>query len=129
MNDDVPWERVAEPFTGRIQHHEEVTRLKVLADEVRAARESLEKSVDIGSDEEDIEIEVAVPAAPEYITEAIDRVFAHNFKGDASEPSSYFGGGYRAPGRTQREVRREIERLRRFEKVVSAAIETAEVKN
>lgn len=129
MNDDVPWERVAEPFAGRIAHHEEVTRLRHLADEVRAAREQLEKTVaEVPDVVEAVDVD-AIPASPEYITEAIDRVFGHNFKGDASEPTEYFGGGYRSPGRTQREVRREIDRLRRFEKVVTTAIETAKVKN
>ena len=106
MKDDVPW--VAEPFSGRITHHEEVSRLRHLAEEVRAARELLEGSMDeVVEDPAAVDTEqvVAVPASQEYITEAIDRVFGHNFTGDVTEPGKYFSRGYRSRGRTQREVR------------------------
>lgn len=123
MKDDVPWERVAEPFAGKINHHEEVSRVRALAAEVRAAVSHLEGSVDELPAEADGPSE---PAAEDYVTSAIDRIFAHNFTGDATEPAAYFSGGYRARARSQREVRRDINRLRRFESVLNTAIEKAE---
>lgn len=137
MNTDVPWERTAEPFTGRIVHHEEVSRLRQLAEEVRTVRKQLESStvVEEGEVEGDLytfdqngELMSTTSTSADYISGAINRLFGHNFKGDSTEPSSYYGGGYRARGRTQRELRREIDRLRRFETVVKQAIETAEAK-
>jgi hypothetical protein len=137
MKDDVPWERGSEPFTGRIVHHEEVSKLRQLAEEVRSVRKQLETTAVQGEEEgegdtftfdNEGELVTTTATSADYISGAINRLFGHNFKGDVTEPKSYYGSsGYRARGRTQRELRREVERLRRFETVVKQALEKAEV--
>ena len=135
---NVPWDSISQPFVGKIKHHEEVERMEILASQVQAAIFELERSID-ELPEGDVPVTATAsatanttgtgePAAQSYVAEAIDRVFNHNFKGDMTEPSKYFGGGYHARGRTQREVRREIDRLRRFQQVIETAVEKAEVK-
>lgn len=141
---DVPWERSAEPFSGKISHHEEIDRLRQLRDVVKSARKSLEGCTDPDASNYD-------PAAvtddgsciytaeqlsgsgsvslQEFVRTSLDRVFGHNFVGDETEPKKYFSIGYSARGRTQRELRRDIDRLRRFEQVVSEAIESSETEN
>ena len=140
---DVPWERSAEPFVGSIAHHEELHRLRHLNEVVKYARKSLEgctdpsaanydpaAKTDDGSctyaTEQPSDAEAA--SIQDFVSSTLDRVFGHNFVGDETEPAKYFSTGYTARGRTQRELRRDVDRLRRFEQVVSKTIESAEQK-
>jgi hypothetical protein len=125
MNDDVPWERVAEHgFSGKIEHHE-AKNLHHLAENIRSVRHELEKSVDLLSDDEN-EVagnEIELPVADQYISATIGKLFDPKAVVNSAEPQKYYSGGYRARGRTQREVRRDIGKLRRFEEVVSSTID------
>lgn len=124
-------------FSGRIVHHEELSKLHHLHEEVRSVRKQLEADADkvtTGTEpiadtysfSPDGELLSTDTASQDYIIGAINRTFGHNFKGDENEPKTYFGSGYKARGRTQREIRREIDRLRRFESVVKKTIQEVE---
>jgi hypothetical protein len=127
MSDDVPWERVAENgFSGKIEHHE-AKNLHHLVENIRSVRHELENSVDLLSDDEnDIDTnEIELPVADEYISATIGKLFDPKAVVNSAEPYRYYSGGYRSRGRTQREVRKDIGKLRRFEDIVNSTIDTS----
>jgi len=122
MTDDVPWERVAEHgFSGKIEHHE-TKNLHYFAENIRSVRNELENSVDLLSDDEDDvdASEIELPVADEYISATIGKLFDPKAVVSSAEPSRYYSGGYRSRGRTQRQVRKDISKLRRFEDIVNS---------
>lgn len=125
MNDEVPWERVAEHgFSGKIEHHE-AKNLHHLAENIRSVRHELENSVDLLSDDENdvAASEIELPVADEYISATIGKLFDPKAVVNSAEPNRYYSGGYRSRGRTQREVRKDIGKLRRFEDIVNSTID------
>jgi hypothetical protein len=123
MKDDVPW--TAQPgFSGKIEHHE-AKNLHHLADNIRSVRHELESSVDLLSDDEHdpANSEIELPVADQYISATIGKLFDPKAVVNSAEPAKYYSGGYRARGRTQREVRKDIGKLRRFEDVVNSTID------
>ena len=125
MKDDVPW--TSQDFAGKIEHHE-TKNLHYLVANVRSVRRELEQSVDILSDDENEAAtnEIELPVAGQYISASIAKLFDPKAKVNSAEPAKYYSGGYRSRGRTQREVRRDINKLRRFEEVIDKAIEKGE---
>lgn len=121
---DVPWERAAgSAFTGPIVHHD-AARLRQLRDAVRAARAQLEGSASpAGATTADTDQPAAAGDAGDFVVSSIRAVFDANVKGGPSEPARYFSGGYRSRARSQRELRREIGRLERFERVLERTIQ------
>uniref|UniRef100_A0A1D2ADP7 Uncharacterized protein n=1 Tax=Auxenochlorella protothecoides TaxID=3075 RepID=A0A1D2ADP7_AUXPR len=140
---DVKWEGTSSGFTGEIRHHD-VPRLRQLASVVRQARSEIEGCTNpdainynpqAGQDDGSCIVAEDGPPAPEggqelqgFISKTIANVFSGNFKGDDTEPSSYSGTGYSYRGRSQRDIRRRVDRLQKFERVIEQAIERAEEK-
>ena len=91
-DEDVDWEKISMPFTGRITHHEG-TQLRRLYDVVQAVKGCTDTSatnfnpdanIDDGScvydpNSEPMELQ-------NYLAGALERVFGNQFKGDDTEP-------------------------------------------
>lgn len=128
QTDSVPWEKSGKPFTGKIVHHEEVSRLRQLEAAVDAAVVEIEKSIDEAPDGGEAPKQSEVG---DVVTNTIARVFGNNFKGDETEPKQWISGGYASRGRSrsQRELRHEYDRLTRFQSVVKKVASDVEQSN
>lgn len=112
-DEDVQWEKMAAPFTGRITHREE-TQLRRLYDVVQSVKGCTDMSamnfnpeanIDDGSCEYDPN---AKPVElKNYLEGAVERVFGNQFKGDDTEPEwavSSFSGEIKS----QREIEKMV---------------------
>ncbi|KAI7838694.1 hypothetical protein COHA_007494 [Chlorella ohadii] len=128
QTDSVPWEKSGKPFTGKIVHHEEVSRLRALEAAVDAAVADIQKSIDEAPEGGETPKQSEVG---DVVTTTIQRVFGNNFKGDETEPKVWISGGYASRGRnrSQRELRHEYDRLTRFQSVVKKVAADVEQSN
>jgi hypothetical protein len=122
---EVPWTSTV--FEGKISHHE-AKNLRHLSEDIKIVRKELEESVDLLSDDENdaASNEIELPVADEFISSTIGKLFDPKAVVNSAEPSKYYSRGYRSRGRTQREVRRDIGKLRRFEDIVNSTIDTSQ---
>lgn len=128
QTDSVPWEKSGKPFTGKIVHHEEVSRLRQLEVAVDAAVVEIQKSMDEAPEDGEAPKESEVG---NVVTSTIQRVFGNNFKGDETEPKKWISAGYASRGRhrSQRALRHEFDRLTRFQSVVKRVARNVEEAN
>eukprot|EP00210_Caulerpa_lentillifera_P002813 g2687.t1 len=129
-DEEVEWDKVSAPFTGRITHRE-ATQLRRLYDVVQATK----GCTDIGAANYDPSANVDDGSCvyepgktptdlKNYLGGAVERVFGNQFKGDDTEPAEFPLTSFSGEIKSQR----EIERMLQFEKVVKKTLDEADVK-
>lgn len=127
----MPWKGSGTPFTGAISHHEEPVRLRQLYNTLEEVKQKLEASGQVdpqavveSADDGPLEDQ----SLQEYMTQAVARLFGHNFKGDEDEPKNWNSTGYAESWSrgSRREVQKRYDRLVRFQKVVKSTLDSAE---
>jgi len=112
-DDDVPWDKIATPFTGRITRREErqLRRFYSVVQAVKGCTDPSATNYDPNANLDDGSCVFDPDADPEegvvgYLQGAIKRVFNNNFTGDGNEPDWVI-----TPFSGQIKSRREIDRM------------------
>ncbi|GMH39283.1 hypothetical protein BSKO_07181 [Bryopsis sp. KO-2023] len=131
-DEPVQWQKTATPYSGKISRDDH-SRLRRLSEVVEAVKGCT--NVDAENYDESATLDdgscVFVPGAEPskagmqtYLTDAVERVFGHQFKGDDTEPNWQI-----APFDGDIHTQRDIERMVSFSKVVKKTLEDVEVES
>ncbi|CAK0783573.1 hypothetical protein CVIRNUC_006772 [Coccomyxa viridis] len=139
----VPWEGSGSPFSGRITHHDEVSRLKKVYELVKEARQQVEgctnpsaANYNPSATSDDGTCTFVVPESDKelsgdlytYVTSSLSSLWGSNFEqgSDKEKRADFSKLGLTGYSGDKVISQRDIQRLLSYEKVVKKALDQAE---